>query len=1595
MTAEARIERLRRANPAAVELAAACALAARVEPPLLRGLRLLVATADAAAEADLWFSDLLAGRDATAMALDPLVAEVLRNELRRPERARLRTGAREVIAAAHADAHWSVRLEEHIHYLDTERPDGADELIDDLLLAALDQLRSEPDPRGVARWLMGAVGRLPRQVGESLPGRAATAAAMLHLDRQAPAPGLLHGGEAQAWLPWVAVALPTVDVPVRLLDGAVVLGAAGQDAVLLPGVPDTDPLVVEVRWTGGRRARGRLVRFRIGDPVQVETGTRAVTLVTIAGASHDLAVADDPAAVAPAGLNFDDVKARLRPCLGRAEELDEIRQALADPDVRLVGVAGRPGSGTSTLLLAAADAASAAGTAVVEHFFGVEADQRTVERSLLAQLEAAYPDDFAKLSDTDLGTALDNLAVRGAFRRRPLTVLLDGTALTAPVWQSLQRAQPGAQEHLGVHYLVHVSGPVDERAVRVIELSRESDAAVCRAMISRERPRLEPAFVDPVLRSGPSTGQLAAGLHDLMREPIRSVRRRLGPALRSATGVNGDLNLHPNRSRVEDALARWARHVDDDDLRAVVLGLFLPERRGQTRVRPETVVQSRDLDNAIYLMAEAAGADIVAGGALAVLADELPAKLATLVGWVSRQPPATVTTDTIPPVLTVRWPAVLEELSTWFERWTPRMLDILRAAHNRNTWQDCADLPPPEGASWPEFWHQCVLERLVGDVPADGLVRLLAPEAADLLLDPDRPGDRLLGLREDTPLNFARTASPTRLAAAVTHELARNAPEQAYLLCTDLNVVHRRYAEDVTGLLADLADLAALAARRQDARSWDPVDPATLRSVVQDLAEDGTSPADFALALRDRLVERGTHLRFATPWSMAAPLRVRAVVSEQDLRDATQARAASGRALAIARMTNVPISTPSAPDGVVLITQAGLTTMDGEVLISGWRDALGASRGAEGGFALWTANTVWTDTMLDSVAYDGPIDFAVRLAQNVAVAGEDGGVTVLSMPATGGEERLLPGHGACVTAIVDLGRRVLASYEDGAVRSVPSAAEPAREYAAHRGIVRCLAATGANRFVSGGADGCLLLWDYDNSAHPVARWQGDRPVTCLAVAGNTIAFGTADGKVRRWQPVSGSTVTLADHGEPVRGIAVTESMVVSWASSVSFWTTRRTGELVATATGFSGGVRDIIVTSNTYTALCVDGSVEQRALPRTGRANGAGRTCLGIADGEIYAGLDRTLVRLDRSGATRVGGEGPYLRAAPVGAGIAALRGRGISIFAPSGGMADVSERAELIAPMAGRWKQPRFITSAESSVAVRRADVTRSGVRMSFGDRSIVARHQTPDTVTSLASSPSGDIAAGLANGETCLFTADGGHRTLVGGSPPVTAVAILTDGSVVSAASDGAVHHWHPGTGTSVLTGPAHAVTAMAVAGSWLITGNTDGALVLWSGTPPRPVHTVRIGSPVVALAADAPLVAARDSQGRLWTLSLDHPETRTPAPELRVVAGSLEGRLLLEFRDPSFDPYELVAVRASVGGQPVGLTVSGHWPHLEPDGELTVPFRPAPDEPLRLVSTASDRPGQVVSVTAEIASPQVRGYRTTRSWGISRGGFVPLER
>src|SRR6266568_4700769 len=186
--ARAKIDRLRAANPTAVDLAVLCALAVRVEPELLRRLRLLLPGADVTAESDLWASDLLAGASTRGIALDPRVADELRADLQMPRWDPLRWAARQLILGSHRELHWSLRLEEQINWHVVAGHPA--EQTERLLLAAVGELintaraaetaGAEPTGAaqvGIARWLLGALARLPRTVAASDAASAAGLAA--------------------------------------------------------------------------------------------------------------------------------------------------------------------------------------------------------------------------------------------------------------------------------------------------------------------------------------------------------------------------------------------------------------------------------------------------------------------------------------------------------------------------------------------------------------------------------------------------------------------------------------------------------------------------------------------------------------------------------------------------------------------------------------------------------------------------------------------------------------------------------------------------------------------------------------------------------------------------------------------------------------------------------------------------------------------------------------------------------------------------------------------------------------------------------------------------------------------------------------------------------------------------------------------------------------------------------------------------------------------------------------------------------------------------------------------------------------------------
>jgi hypothetical protein len=250
---------------------------------LLRSARLAVGL-DAAAEADLWFSSIIASRGSLGISLVPVVAEALRRELAASPSERAL--AWNLVKEHHGRQPWSIRLEERINYLTTGPSAEASE-IEDLLAAALSELhevraRDEQAALGIARWLLAALARAPAAARATPTAAAAELAVGVHLGGRLGGADQLAQAETSELLPWLLDHLGTTVLPVRLLAGAVALGGDPPDGIPLP-VPVTDPLVVSVIWGSGAEAHHEHVRVTPGEELLVPVEATEVELRTLTG----------------------------------------------------------------------------------------------------------------------------------------------------------------------------------------------------------------------------------------------------------------------------------------------------------------------------------------------------------------------------------------------------------------------------------------------------------------------------------------------------------------------------------------------------------------------------------------------------------------------------------------------------------------------------------------------------------------------------------------------------------------------------------------------------------------------------------------------------------------------------------------------------------------------------------------------------------------------------------------------------------------------------------------------------------------------------------------------------------------------------------------------------------------------------------------------------------------------------------------------------------------------------------------------------------------------------------------------------------------
>ncbi|MFF3871942.1 CHAT domain-containing protein [Streptomyces sp. NPDC001978] len=263
----------------ALELATVLSVATRIEPELIRAVRLrLLPHLDVGAEADLWFSDWVSARTPEAIALLPECLPYLRQTLAQ----KLRTDSNlqkiiEIVDEYHSELSPALLLEEQVtwHSLIGDG-ESVTRYLNQALHALVRQGRS-----GLAGWFADAWVRLPASARSTAAAWSLANAARTYVPSLDPgtAPEL-----ALSDIESIATAVSDIRLGVLREGSDLALGevrAANAAAIL---VPDTRPRLVEV----GTQSSTHTVRIDPGTVVHLRVGTGPVSLRTGSGRLYEL-----------------------------------------------------------------------------------------------------------------------------------------------------------------------------------------------------------------------------------------------------------------------------------------------------------------------------------------------------------------------------------------------------------------------------------------------------------------------------------------------------------------------------------------------------------------------------------------------------------------------------------------------------------------------------------------------------------------------------------------------------------------------------------------------------------------------------------------------------------------------------------------------------------------------------------------------------------------------------------------------------------------------------------------------------------------------------------------------------------------------------------------------------------------------------------------------------------------------------------------------------------------------------------------------------------------------------------------------------------
>lgn len=379
-------------RPEVKELARLVAFAARVEPQLLRAMRLrFLPSSDAGLEADLWFSPVVESRTPSGFVFERGAAEALLRDLYRDPA--YYESVWSVFERHHQHLPATIRLEEEIAYLQMRSDSTSTKRIQELLRQAIASM-TDKERDGLSLWASRALPRLPSVIERFPEAAILETGARLAADQELKED--LPGDEIPDWVRLLAPeSIPRVPVRLRLTEGGLEVGDIDAADTVEIRLPETYPMVVEVQKIGVDE-RYRRIAFERDEVGFLDVTMGALRLRSLLGEVWELEPNREIEARHEAErIDYEPELSRHRPFLG-AEAFDDVFRRWLTGRLSLYQVSGSPGTGKTACLAHLVDYLREQQQPFACHFFRRDVFEYSTEaaayRSLSAQIEGRFPE---------------------------------------------------------------------------------------------------------------------------------------------------------------------------------------------------------------------------------------------------------------------------------------------------------------------------------------------------------------------------------------------------------------------------------------------------------------------------------------------------------------------------------------------------------------------------------------------------------------------------------------------------------------------------------------------------------------------------------------------------------------------------------------------------------------------------------------------------------------------------------------------------------------------------------------------------------------------------------------------------------------------------------------------------------------------------------------------------------------------------------------------------------------------------------------------------------------------------------------------------